>query len=76
MSKQSEAKKKQNYNPKPEHAMCSNCSHYASVVTEKQGYYGAYTEEKSKTCTFGGFVVKKTATCTEHKFIKGGDPIE
>lgn len=69
MSKQSEAKKKQNYNPKPEHAMCSNCIHYASVTTEREGMFGGlYHDEKGKTCTFGGFAVKKTAICTEHKF--------
>ena len=70
MSKQSEAKKRQNYNPKPDQAVCSNCIHYASEITEREGVFGGtYKDEKNKTCTFGGFVVKKTATCSEHKFV-------
>jgi hypothetical protein len=69
MSKQSEAKKRQNYNPKPEHAKCSNCIHFGSFIEKQKGYYGEYETEKGLTCTFGGFAVKKTATCTEHKFI-------
>lgn len=70
MSKQSEAKKRQNYNPKPEYDICSNCIHYASVVTEREGTFGGgtYYDEKGKSCTFGSFAVEKTATCTEHKF--------
>lgn len=66
MSKQSEAKKKQNYNPKPEHAMCSNCYNYASESVDN-GY--GYLEEKNKRCTVGGFAVAKNGTCTAHKFI-------
>lgn len=70
MSKQSEAKKKQNYNPKPDRDMCSNCIHYASTITNYDTGYVSYQEEKNKTCTFGGFVVKKQGTCSDHKFTK------
>lgn len=69
MSKQSEAKKRQKYSPMPDRDMCSNCIHYASTMRKISGTFG-YQEEKNKTCTFGGFVVHKTATCSEHKFIK------
>lgn len=66
MSRQSEAKKRQNYNPKPDHAKCSNCIHFASVIEKLEGYEGFYEKEKGLMCTFGGFAVKKQGTCTEH----------
>jgi hypothetical protein len=69
MSKQSEAKKKQNYNPKPEYAICSNCDNYAGEVVKKQGTFGSWKEEINKFCKIGEFAVKKQGTCTEHKFI-------
>lgn len=59
MSKQSEAKKKQNYNPKPVPRVCMNCEHYISDMIP----YGNYIEEKNKRCGLGEFAVKKMATC-------------
>ncbi len=73
MSRQSEAKKRQNYNPKPDYNICSNCIHFASYIIKKENTYGTqvYYDEKNKTCTLGDFVVGKTATCSEHEFIAG-----
>jgi len=57
MSKQSEAKKNQNYRAEPD--MCCNCAHYKSEMKEKayEGYLGisTWTEEKSKRCSYGEF---------------------
>lgn len=71
MSKQSEAKERQNYRTNPN--CCSNCAHYKFDIVEKQ--YKAFdvlktwhqTEEKNKRCTFGKFAVKKSAVCDMHK---------
>lgn len=64
MSKQSEAKKDQNYRETPD--TCSNCSHYESQTVEKSYGAASWTEEKGKRCSIGGFAVKKTATCDRH----------
>lgn len=67
MSKQSEAKLKQNYNPKPVPRVCMNCEHYLSDMVKVTGQYSVnyYIEEKNKRCGLGEFAVKKTATCNE-----------
>lgn len=68
MSKQSEAKKQQNYNPKPVHNTCSNCAHYRSVYREMRDWRGnIYVEEKELRCGIGGFAVNKLATCSAHE---------
>ncbi len=68
MSKQSEAKKAQNYRENAD--TCANCANYQSELIEKKydGYNGilVWTEEKGKRCTVGEFAVKKTATCDQH----------
>lgn len=73
MSKQSEAKKRQNYNPKPEYNICSNCIQFESDMVEIKDTFGSrpYYDEKNKKCTLGDFVVKKTATCSAHEFNEG-----
>ena len=69
MSKQSEAKKYQNYNPKPDHASCTNCKHFTSDNVGKEGWNKKmYYQEKNLRCSIGGFAVKKNGTCTEHCF--------
>ena len=60
MSKQSEAKKAQNYKTPNEVGMCHNCEHYASSL-ETTPWGGK--KERHMRCTLGGFAVKKTASC-------------
>lgn len=59
MSKQGEAKKKQNYDPKPISRVCMNCEHYKSDIIKGIGIF----DEKNKRCGLGEFAVKKMATC-------------
>lgn len=79
MSKQSDAKEKQNYQEKPVVAKCSNCRHllqdlhhFRSGVRIEgenpdtrlyQTGYGGPTYSDNLRCGIGGFAVKKTATC-------------
>lgn len=63
MSKQSEAKLKQNYNPKPLPRVCMNCENYKSEMIEYKNVFSSYVEEKNKRCGIGGFAVKKGGTC-------------
>lgn len=66
MSKQSKAKERQHYVPKYEPAVCMNCVHYSSNVTERKGVFGGtYEDERNKRCSLGGFAVKKMGTCIE-----------
>ena len=71
MSKQSEAKKNQNYREVPD--TCANCGNYQSQLVEKE--YDAWngkqtwTEEKGKRCSIGEFAVKKNATCDLHILV-------
>jgi hypothetical protein len=71
MSKQSEAKKEQNYREAPD--SCANCGHYESQMVKKsyQGFGGLseWEEEKGKRCTIGGFAVKKMAMCDRHVLV-------
>lgn len=73
MSKQSEAKKNQNYRTTPD--TCSNCTQYQSDIVEKRTQFGSWKEEKGKRCSVGGFAVKKTATCDNHERVdyQGGE---
>ena len=63
MSKQSEAREKQEYDPKPVHAMCSNCKYFSSDFLDIDGYL----QEKNMRCILGGFAVRKPAVCREHR---------
>lgn len=66
MSKQSEAKERQQYVPKYEPAVCMNCAHYSSDVVERNAVFGGtYKDESNKRCGLGGFAVKKMGTCIE-----------
>ena len=71
MSKQSEAKKEQNYREAPD--ACANCGHYESHMVEKtyDAWNGkqVWNEEKGKRCSIGGFAVKKMATCDRHVLV-------
>lgn len=76
MSKQSEAKERQGYNPKPLARCCGTCVNILSDMDwpewMKDGKHDSYlTEnhkiEKNVRCGLGGFAVKKTATCSEWK---------
>lgn len=69
MSKQSDAKKKQNYNPRPDRDQCSNCKHFVSDMETVPSMYGPhYVHEKNLRCAVGGFKVLKRGICSEHKF--------
>lgn len=66
MSKQSEAKDRQQYTPKLIPNVCGNCAHYKSSTTTRQGIFGGtYTDEANKHCGIGGFAVKKMGSCAE-----------
>ena len=68
MSKQSEAKKVQNYTPKASPAYCSNCQHYASEKEIKQSTWSGdkWEQEKNIRCGIGGFAIKKQGVCDLH----------
>lgn len=70
MSKQSEAKKAQKYNPKPQQPECQNCFYYNSEIKERVSAYGGntYKDEKKLRCGLGGFAIKKKGTCNKHIF--------
>lgn len=69
MSKQSEAKERQGYVAKVIPVVCSNCKHYHSVVTKREGMFGGvYNDESEKRCGLGGFAVKKMGCCNEHLY--------
>ena len=65
MSKQSEAKAKQNY--RKEAACCNNCKSYRADVTAHPAAFSwsePYTTEKNRRCDIGGFAVQATGHCT------------
>ena len=67
MSKQTEAKKTQNYTPKATPAYCSNCQHYKSdLVKERTSWGGEWTAEKNIRCSIGEFAIKKQGVCDLH----------
>jgi len=61
MSKQSEAKDRQDYTR--ELKTCGNCAHF-KCDSEK---WNGYITERNLRCGIGGFKVHKTATCNEYK---------
>lgn len=67
MSKQSEAKEKQNYRSKPD--TCGNCAHFTSTRETKLSPWDGteWIEEKNLRCGLGGFKVGKSGTCDEHQ---------
>ena len=56
MSKQSEAKARQGYNPKPVE-YCKNCNHFVVDIKENA--------RKRLRCELGGFAVRPNARCEE-----------
>ncbi|EHJ49554.1 Myb-related protein B (B-Myb)-like protein [Solidesulfovibrio carbinoliphilus subsp. oakridgensis] len=69
MSKQSEAKEQQGYEPKPRPATCRTCAHYKSDITEEKGAFGGtWVKETNCRCSIGGFAVKKAARCKLHEY--------
>ena len=66
MSKQSEAKERMGYQPKPVLHVCVNCNNFSSILKRKDTPWGqTYLEEKDIRCVIGEFVVKKMASCNE-----------
>ncbi len=77
MSKQSEAKAAQGYTTAVSN--CGNCAHMAKdlvlpagMLKDNERGLTHYTieqhgVEKNLRCGIGGFAIKKTATCKEHK---------
>lgn len=59
MSKQSEAKKNQNYKDKPLSTRCRECKHFEETRIEKK--WGGWSEKLK--CTIGNFVVKANSIC-------------
>lgn len=69
MSKQSEAKKRQNYNPKPDIPSCANCKNFTSDLVGTKGWdKQMYYQEKNLRCGIGNFAVRKRGTCIKHAF--------
>ncbi len=80
MSKQSEAKERQQYTPKLIPGVCGNCEHMTCekrlpdwMADENKARPGRYTVEqhgliKDLRCGIGGFAVKKMGSCSEHAF--------
>jgi len=77
VSKQSEAKERQQYTPKLIPNTCGNCAHFACDIalpdwmerqnSVKPGRWDIadYGQEGNKRCTLGGFAVKKAGSCAE-----------
>lgn len=69
VSKQSEARVRQGYVAKVLPMVCSNCKHYESKVTTREGVLGGvWHDESEKRCGLGGFAVKKMGGCNEHRY--------
>jgi hypothetical protein len=74
MSKQSEAKERQGYNPNPTQEICSTCNNFLIGMDwpawMKDGKHDNYLtpehqRETNLRCGLGGFAVKNTARCNE-----------
>lgn len=75
MSKQAEAKERQQYTPKAIPQTCGNCLHRKfERVNVNAGYMERnpgnalckpYWQDKDQRCGIGGFAVKKMGACTE-----------
>ena len=72
MSRQSEAKARQGYDPKPLPYICKNCQYFGFDVEEYKGMFGKVIQEQKKLrCNLGGFAVKKTARCDKFAIKEG-----
>lgn len=67
MSKQSEAKKRQNYQDKPLQRRCRECKNIVSEILKNS--WGGELEKLS--CAVGGFAVKANSICDLFKLKKG-----
>ena len=72
MSKQSDAKERQQYVDKVDPRVCGNCIHFTSeqVCTNAEfvsEWNKPYFQEKNMRCLIGGFKVKKLGTCIKHQ---------
>lgn len=65
ISRQQEARLRQNYVEDPPLPVCETCEHYRSVRLETA--WGG-TEEKRKRCSLGNFAVKRKGSCRKHNF--------
>jgi len=64
MSKQSEAKERQEYVDRP--CACSNCRHFTSkIANHSDGWGHKWIRETEIRCGLGGFKVKKMGSCKE-----------
>jgi hypothetical protein len=63
MSKQSDAKAAQGYDPKPMPKTCMNCANFTCDRSQPYLPHNEYWLENNLRCTIGGFAVKKMATC-------------
>ena len=73
MSKQSEAKKKQDYVPSYEPNYCMHCKNFRSDIVQMKNDWVTWSEEKNVRCGIGGFAIKKKGTCME--FSRRFDPV-
>lgn len=63
MSKQSEAKERQDYRDGP--ASCKSCQNYRADIVPRNRWEGdPYTVEKNRRCSIGGFAVKPLSHCS------------
>lgn len=67
MSKQSEAKERQGYDPKPLTRSCRLCVHLKPKLTEKLDWQGRPWNHENLFCGIGDFAVKAQAVCREFK---------
>lgn len=74
MSRQSEAKEAQGYDPKPVAYICKNCHYFGCDVLDYRGFNGEvrFQQLKNLRCNLGGFAVKKTARCEKFAIKEGG----
>lgn len=69
MSKQSEAKDNQGYNPKPRPQICRECKNFQFEKVFTHEYAREkYYKDKNLKCCIGGFAVKKIATCKQFTY--------
>jgi hypothetical protein len=77
MSKQSDAKKKQNYVPKAVPRTCSTCKnflfdHVQVISPHRYMPPNGYWDDKNLRCGLGGFAVKKMGTCDCYELLADG----
>jgi hypothetical protein len=71
MSRQSEAKERQGYDPKPLARSCRLCSNLKPKIKELLDWQGRPYNNENLFCGLGGFAVKAQAVCREFKGKEG-----